>query len=299
MRINHAPWLLLFGVILLYGCNFPARGTVLPQPSATVPPPTETPIPIAALVGGEPILLMDYEEEVRRFEQAQALLGIDLATFPDYKERILQGMIEQKLLALGAMNEGAVIEATALEMEIQHLEDEIGDSESLENWLARNEYSRESFQRSLENEMLARQMITMITDQLSELVDQVHARHIVVASIEEANWLLSQIEAGVPFEELARKYSLDTSTQPMGGDLGWFPENYLLIPEVSEVAFSTAPGSISEVFESRLGFHILETLAREDRALSFDALVSFRESAVQAWLEVQNDNVEVQILITP
>ena len=299
MVINRALFLVFIGAAVLVGCNLPTQIQSTAQPTPTIFPPTETPIPMAAMVEGEPILLADFQDEVHRFETAQMSSGIDLATIPDYGEQVLQSLIDQKLLALGAKAGGITIDNAVLDFKIQQIVDERGEIGSLDAWLEQNQYSEESFRRSLTLELMASQMVEMITAQIPEMIDQVHARHIVVASREEAVWLRAQIEAGESFNRLAEDYSLDTSTGPIGGDLGWFPEDYLLIPEITTAAFSTPPGEVSDIVETQIGFHLVSTIERAERALSYNALVALRERTVVNWIEAQRELVDLQIFIDP
>ena len=108
-----------------------------------------------------------------------------------------------------------------------------------------------------------------------------------------------QLLDGADFAEIARIYSIDTSSRPAGGDLGWFPAGYLLVPEVEAAAFDIQPGELSEVIESELGFHIVQTIERGERPLAPDALRQLREEAVMDWLGAQREVAEVQILIAP
>lgn len=299
MGFNRELFLVFIGAAVLVGCNLQTQIQSTVQPTPTILPPTETPIPMAAMVEGEPILLADFEGEVHRFEAAQMHSGIDLATIPDYGDQILQSLIDQKLLALGAQAGGIPIDNAALDLKIQQIVDERGEMGSLDAWLEQNQYSEESFRRSLTLELMASQMVKKITAQIPEMLDQVHARHIVVASREEAEWLRAQLEAGEPFDGLAKDYSLDASTGPIGGDLGWFPEDYLLIPEITTAAFSTPPGEVSDIVETQLGFHLVSTIEIAERALSYDAQVALRERTVVNWIEAQRELVDLQIFIDP
>lgn len=166
-------------------------------------------------------------------------------------------------------------------------------------WLAVNGYSLESFKAALAEEMLATMMIEHIVAQVGDKVEQVHARHILVATQDMAENLRDQLIEGADFAEIARIYSIDTSSRPAGGDLGWFPAGYLLVPEVEAAAFDLQPGELSEVIESDLGFHIVQTIERGEQPLSPDALRQLREEAVLDWLVAQREMAEVQILIAP
>ena len=113
-------WTLLAS-LWLASCNFPALNRASPTPpgpSPTASPPTATPIPIAASVNGEGIALAFFEAEVTRFEQAQAGAGTDLATLSDYKTRVLDELIDLKLLSLGAIQSGREVSLAEIEAHI-------------------------------------------------------------------------------------------------------------------------------------------------------------------------------------
>src|SRR3972149_7222336 len=102
-RMKRVPAVIL-AVLALAACN----GGLFATPSPTAPPPTTTPtsIPLAARVHGEGIVLADFEDEVARFEAAQALLGTDLASLGDYRRQVLQALIDRLLLTQGAVEAG-------------------------------------------------------------------------------------------------------------------------------------------------------------------------------------------------
>lgn len=280
--------------------------SALPVPNASTatspaPPstPTATPEPSVARVNGEPILEADYQAEVARFEAAQAVLGIDLATLEGYPGRVLEALIDRMLLAQGAAAEGVSVTEEAVLAETQSLALDLGSTDALEAWMAENNYTLESLIRSLREDMLAAEMVARIAGTVPTEVDQVHARHILMPSREEAEVLRDEILVGGDFAEMAEAFSLDLSTRPAGGDLGWFPRGYLTTPEVEEMAFSLEPGEVGEVVESRLGFHIVQTIEREVRPLLPDALERLRENAVDTWLAGRRQASAIEILIAP
>ena len=133
---------------------------------------------------------------------------------------------------------------------------------------------------------------------MPSVAEQVHARHILVGNLELANSLREQVLGGADFGELAQQYSQDFSTGPSGGDLGWFPRGVLTIPEVETAAFSLPEGQISPVVQSFLGYHIVQTLEREDaRPLTPSALEILRRKAVEEWLAQQMQTANIEIFI--
>jgi parvulin-like peptidyl-prolyl isomerase len=289
-------------VLWLTGCGRPQG----PTPSATFAlasptpaPPTATPEPLAASVNGEPIRLVDFEQEVLRFESAKVDSGTDLATLGEYRTQVLQALIDRRLLAQGAVEHGMVVTQDELDQSIENLATELGGNEAMGVWLATVGYTLEGFISALSEEMLAAKMIDLIVAEAPEVSLQVHARHILVTSVEEAERIRELLLSGEDFADLARQYSLDASTRPAGGDLSWFPRGYLLIPEVEEAAFSLEPGEISEVVTSILGFHIVQTLERMERELEPEPYRQLREMMVEEWLSAQHQAGEIQIFIVP
>jgi peptidyl-prolyl cis-trans isomerase C len=86
--------------------------------------------------------------------------------------------------------------------------------------------------------------------------EQVRASHILVKSEKEAQDIQAQLKKGGNFEELAKKYSVD-SAGAKGGDLGWFGKGSM-IPEFEKVAFSLKEGEVSGIVKTQFGFHIIK-----------------------------------------
>jgi peptidyl-prolyl cis-trans isomerase B (cyclophilin B) len=82
-------------------------------------------------------------------------------------------------------------------------------------------------------------------------------RHILVKSEAMADALMKEIGKGADFKELARKYSLDTGTRPLGGDLGWAsPGDFE--PAFAQAAFAIPnKGEMAKV-KTRFGWHVIE-----------------------------------------
>jgi len=293
---------LLLAAALLSGCSGPLASVFsrpTPTPTPTPPPPTPTPEPRAAWVNGEPVLLATYQEEVERFEAAQDALGIDPATLGDYQTGVLQALIDRLLLAQAARRDGLRLDTDAVDQRMEALAADLGSTEALASWLTASGFTTQSFTAALAEEVMAAQMIEKITANVGDEAEQVHARHILVAGQAEAETLLAQLQAGADFAELARTFSLDLSTRPAGGDLGWFPRGYLLVDEVEEAAYTFPPGTVSGVVQSALGFHIVEVLDRGERPLTPDAQRRLREKAVEDWLAAERQAASIEIFVGP
>ncbi len=266
-------------------------------PTASPQPPIPTSLPLAARVNGEGILMEAYEREVARFEASRLALGIELATLGDYRSELLGTLIDRRLMAQAAERLGMEVTDIELNQRLQSLIELRGGPDGMGAWLAAAGYTADEFENELREEILAARMIENITSGLSEQADQVHARHILVATEAEAQDLLAQLAAGADFEQLARLFSLDPGTRPAGGDLGWFPRGQLTMQEVEEVAFGLEPGAVSGVIQTILGYHILQVVERDRRPVTGEALIRYRVAAVEQWIADQRERAEIEILV--
>jgi peptidyl-prolyl cis-trans isomerase SurA len=72
------------------------------------------------------------------------------------------------------------------------------------------------------------------------------------------------LDKGEDFAELAKKYS-ESPEAIQGGDLGFVAKGSLNELAFEEKAFNLTRGQISEPFETRLGFHIINVLDKQDQ----------------------------------
>jgi peptidyl-prolyl cis-trans isomerase C len=252
--------------------------------------PTPTEEPMAAHVNGEGILLADYQEELQRY---QAALQTNSETYDPAtaSKDVIDDMVDQTLLAQAAEAQSYTVDDATLQKRIDHLTQDAGGNDALQSWEAQNHYSDASFRRALKRDMEATWMRSKIVDAVPTTAEQVHARQILVKTETEADSILSQLQAGTSFDTLASQY--DTLT---GGELGWFPKGYLLLPDVENAAFSLAAGSYSGVISTANGYHIIEVIEKDEQhALSPDALLFMQRQALEKWLDQQHSQGSIEI----
>src|SRR5215472_4944229 len=92
---------------------------------------------------------------------------------------------------------------------------------------------------------------------------EVHARHILVETEDEAKTIKADLDKGADFAELAKKKSKDPGASD-GGDLGFFTTDQM-VPEFSAVAFSLDPGKVSDPVKSQFGWHIIKVEEKSNR----------------------------------
>ncbi len=307
MKRTALLWIAL--LLVMVRCA-PATATPSPTPTAKLEPPTPittptpTPEPMAALVNGTPILLVDYERQVASYEASLTHQGVDVTTpegqqqLLDARAWILDQMIEQLLIEQAAAQAGVSVSEDEVTAAVQSLEAELG-AEVFAARLQQEGLTPETLRVELKRQMLISKMASQIVANVPARAEHVHARHILVGTQAEAEQVLTQLQAGADFAQVAMEVSQDVNTRLSGGDLGYFPRGVLTSPEVEEVAFSLQPGAISGVVQSALGYHIVQVLDKGEREISPEHRVLLQDKALRDWLAGLWARAEIQRLITP
>ncbi|HKZ81670.1 MAG TPA: peptidylprolyl isomerase [Pyrinomonadaceae bacterium] len=72
----------------------------------------------------------------------------------------------------------------------------------------------------------------------------------------QAEDVLKRVRGGEDFAKLAQEFSTDPGSKEKGGDLGWFGHGQM-VPEFENAAFALKPGQVSDLVETKYGFHII------------------------------------------
>jgi peptidyl-prolyl cis-trans isomerase C len=92
---------------------------------------------------------------------------------------------------------------------------------------------------------------------------EVHARHILVETEDQAKKIAEELKKGADFAELAKKESKDPGASD-GGDLGFFTKDQM-VPEFSAAAFALEPGKISDPVKTQFGWHVIKVEEKRTR----------------------------------
>lgn len=259
--------------------------------SSIVPSSMPTSQPLAAMVNGWPITLIEYEAELALYQMLQTANGSDLTT--DAEQQVLDELINQALLAQAAQQAGYTVDDITLEEHINQLVVQLGSAQALADWIDTNGYNDYSFRLSLKRAIAATWMRDQITRDIPEMTEQIHARQILLYNSKDAESVLSQLRSGTDFVTLAQQYD------PLnGGDLGWFPQGYLPVPELDEPVFALQPGQFTDIISSSLGYHIVQVIERDaQRALSANVRLILQEKALLNWIVEKRDQSTIEILV--
>lgn len=102
--------------------------------------------------------------------------------------------------------------------------------------------------------------------------EEVSARHILVKTEEEAKAIITELDAGKDFAELAKEKSTGPSAG-QGGDLGYFTKGRM-VPEFEAVAFTLKAGEYAkQPVETQFGWHVIKLEDRRQTAApAFEAV---------------------------
>lgn len=286
--MNHIRYYIICLILLCFsGCSTLIQAT--PE-YTSAPTPTEP--PMAARVNGEGITLAEYESELSRYQAYESEQGISSESTAQ-RNKVLDELITQVLLAQAGSLQGYVIEDSVLDQNLNDLINQAGGQEKYQEWLSKNAFDEESFKRALRRSLVSAWMRDQIAASVGDTADQVHVRQIRVSTIEEAQQVQQQLQGGTDFNLLAAQYDPLTI-----GELGWFPRGYLLQPTVDEAAFNLQPGQVSEMIQSEVGYHFLLLVERgAQHTLSPDARLFLQRQAVIQWLEQRRAESTIEILV--
>jgi len=108
--------------------------------------------------------------------------------------------------------------------------------------------------KSITDEAVQQAYDIFVADEQSR--HEVRARHILVKEKTEAEAVISELQGGADFAELAKKRSAGPSG-PNGGDLGYFPRG-AMVPAFENAAFALAAGSFTQTpVQTQFGWHII------------------------------------------
>lgn len=208
-----------------------------PAAAATAPIAPET---VVATVNGKPITEADLQFAIQDY-------AADLAQIPPQAHRrvVLDVLVDTLVIAEAAEKDG------------------VTDSEAFKQRLAFMTMQAER------NAYVDQKVTAGITDaELKARYDQelakfsppeeIHARHILVETEDEAKAIIKDLEGGADFATIAKEKSKDPGSGAEGGDLGFFARGQM-VPPFEEAAFALEVGQITKTpVKSDFGWHVIK-----------------------------------------
>ena len=244
---------------------------------------------IVAQVGDNIILLSDIREQ--RLQAEEAKVAIDSS----FDCRVLEQIMVTQILVNQAKLDSVVVSDEQVDADMENrlrlIQNQMGGRQKLEEFyrMTYNEI-KDKFREIIRTNMLADEMRNTITAGLGvtpkEVKDffqnlpndsvpfinmQLGFQQIVIypeitkedkkIALDRIRELRDQIVVqGKSFESLARLYSMDPGSAPMGGKIA--ATKGMMVPQFEATVFKLRPDEISEPIETEFGYHIIKLISR-------------------------------------
>jgi len=287
---------------------------------------------IAAYIGNDIVLLSEVQESMSIIANDPAAMQM----FSDEKEMydyIIDQLIANKLLLMEAEQESIFVEEDEVlplvdqnvanlkknfpsEADFyKYLEEQNINLEELKEYYYENIKSRMIMERLISKKFASKIMISPIAvknfyeenkDSIAVLPGRVKLSHILlpivpsqeemIKGFERATDVYKLLLAGGDFSVIAQEFSEDESSRRKGGMLGKIRKGET-IEDFEAIVFDLKPGTVSQPFPTRLGYHIVEILNKgPDWVLLRQILVKVQISR-QDTLRVERQANELKELV--
>ena len=252
----------------------PPAKPAAPKPAAKPPAQAAQPLkdPIVATVNGVSVRLSELEVAQQSLPPQYRNMPLQ-AVFPALLDRI----IDSKLVVQeGKKNK--VTEDPAYKKRLAFVEEQVLQ----DYWI----------QREIARKVTAEKLRQRYEERLKSIPaeEELHARHILVATEDEAKALIAEIKKGAAFDKLAKDKSTDKASGAEGGDLGWFKKSDM-VKEFADAAFDLKKGEMTETpVKTQFGYHVIQV---EDRRKAPPP--AYEELAEQLREEMAREAVTAQL----
>jgi foldase protein PrsA len=233
--------------------------------------------------------------------QRISMAQLSKSTLNRYGADVLDELITNKLVDQEIRKQGITVAAADIDAEIASLKDQYagGDQATWESVLAQEGVTeaelRETVRRRMGVEQIIGKDITVTDEELQTYYDankdyytepeQVRASEIVVATLEEAQAIVTQLKGGADFAALAKEKSISEYSKENGGDLGYFASADQPA-DLSKAAFALPVGQISDPIKIDEQYYVIKVI--DHKATKVNALADIRD-------QVRKDMIASQV----
>ena len=250
---------------------------------------------VEAMIGEEIVLTSDIESKYLQYLSQGNLKSAEV------KCELIEDVLFQKLLINQAKIDSIVVTSEEIDSEIStrlnYFENQLGSIMKVEEYFGKSKLDIEmELGKVIRDQFLAQKVQSTIAvdvkitpaevsdffnDQkvsdLPEISTKVEVKQIVIKAIisddkkkklrKKLNSFRERVYNGEDFKMLATLYSDDPESAKNGGELG-FVNRGELVPEFERAAFRLKEGEISEVVESKFGFHLIQLIKRRGNQIN-------------------------------
>jgi len=288
---------------------------------------------IAAYIGNDIVLLSEVQENMSIIanDPAATRMFSDEREMYDY---IIDQLVANKLLLMEAEQESIFVEEDAVlplvDQNVEnlkanfpsegdfykYLEEQNINLEELKDYYYENIKSRMIMERLISKKFASKIMISPIAvksfydenkDSIAVLPGRVKLSHILLPIVPSQEEMMKGFEratdvyklllTGGDFSVIAQEFSEDESSRRKGGMLGRIRKGET-IEDFEAIVFDLKPGTVSQPFPTRLGYHIVETLNKGPDWVLLRQILIKVEISRQDTLRIERQANELKELVT-
>ena len=251
---------------------------------------------IEAIIGSEMVLTSEIESQYLQY------LSQGYTKSDEVRCKIIDDLLFQNLLVHHAKLDSNIIVnnedvSNELSKRISYFEQQLGSIEKVELYFKKSiDLIKQELTNIVKNQLYSQKMQSSITnstkvtpaevkfyfsklkfDEIPFVEEQIELKQIVIKPKisdkqkdlirEKLNNFRNRVYNGEDFKVLAALYSDDPGTSNNGGELG-FMNRGQLVSEFERAAFKLKDNEISEVIETKYGFHIIQMISRRGEEIN-------------------------------
>lgn len=257
-----------------------------------------------AIINGSAIGKDEFDREMKLFTERY---GDRLGSLKDsemlaVKKKILEGIIERELLFQESKRSGIRVEDDKIKEQLAKIKQQYPSEETFKEVIKRVNLTEEEVIFQIRKGLSIQRLISERFDKIEvteeeakayydnnkevfKTPEEVRASHILIktdpgmdsAKRAEARKKIEKVRErlrkGEGFAELAQEVS-EGPSRSRGGDLGYFRKGQM-IKAFEDVSFAMEPGQVSDIVETRFGYHIIKVTGRKpEKVMEFDEVKS-------------------------
>jgi peptidyl-prolyl cis-trans isomerase C len=300
----------------------PATAAAPAQPEAVKPVPAQLP-EVLARVNGETVTRAELQEFVDNLE-SRAGTAVPADQRDQVYRRVLDQLVGYKLLQQEAKARKVAVPDADVEARIAEIKKQFPSEDVFMQMLIERKMTVEKMRDEARDDLVISKLIeaeiaaktAVKPEQVQEFYDKnpdqfkqqerVRASHILISVPQgadaaaktqaktKAEQVLKDVKAGKDFAALAKEHSQDPGSAVQGGDLGFFQQGQMVGP-FNDVAFSLAPGAVSDLVETQFGFHIIKVAEKQaGRTIPLSEV----RPQVEQFLENRNREEQTEAFVT-
>ncbi len=277
-----------------------------------------------AVVNGERISESQLETLMNGMSQQYDTQRAELSTDQQrqLRDQAIDELITDEVLYQEAEKKEISVTKEQLKQQMETLKGRYPDEETYKSTIESAGFSEKSFKEYIRRNLIIQKLLQQEVESkiqikeadlkqfyeenkaYFEMPEQIEARHILISTegmetkdekrqaFREAQTIKVKLDNGADFAQTAREES-DGPSSSKGGSLGTFGRGSM-VPAFEETAFTLEPGEISDVVETRFGYHIIQvTNTIEAGTVPFDQAKANIEQFLiqQKHQEIYNDYI--------